>query len=309
MNNRAGSNPASPTNDSHRMKPVPTIASIHDLLERFEAFAFDSYGVLVDGIDPLPGAIQLISHLRQSDVPFVVATNDASKLTTTRVATMRRQGFDVESDNVVTSGSLLRDWAQSHDLTGRKIIATGMGEAVQYVKLASMDPVSLSPSEDDASGLVIAGIQGYEWETALSDIVTLLYRKIDAGVQFHGAVPNPDVLYPDGTERYAIGPGGLAGLIEQALERGFGAKGAPWTFDRLGKPHAPMFNEIKARLPNDAKVAFFGDQLHTDIAGANAAGFASVLTGTGITRWNSPQDFSEVSPDMTPDFLLPSLDN
>ena len=305
--NRAGSNPASPTNDGNSMKPNPTIASIPELLERFDAFAFDSFGVLVDGIDPLPGAIQLIAHLCQADVPFVVATNDASKLTETRTVAMRKQGFDVELENVVTSGSLLRGWAEAHGLTGCKVIATGKGEAVEYVRLAGMEPVALSSKRDDIGGLVIAGIQGYDWETALSDIVTLLYRNIDAGTHIHGAVPNPDVLYPDGTERYAIGPGGLAGLIEQAMERGFGATGTPWTFDRLGKPHAPMFDEIKSRLPVGANVAFFGDQLHTDIAGANAAGFASVLTGTGITRWHSPHDFAEVSRALTPQILLPSL--
>ena len=289
------------------MNPTPTITSIPELLERFDAFAFDSFGVLVDGIDPLPGAVPLIAHLRQADVPFVVATNDASKLTETRTTAMREQGFDVELEHVVTSGSLLRGWAETHGLTGRKVIATGSGEAVEYVKLAGMNPAPLASKQDDIGGLIIAGIQGYDWETALSDIVTLLYRNLDAGTQFRGAVPNPDVLYPDGTERYAIGPGGLAGLIEQAMERGFGVTSTPWTFDRLGKPHAPMFDEIKSRMPNGAKVAFFGDQLHTDIAGANAAGFASVLTGTGITRWHSPHDFAEVPHALLPDFLLPSL--
>ena len=289
------------------MKTLPTIASIEELVDRFDAFAFDSYGVLVDGVNPLPGAIHLLSRLRQIGVPFVVATNDASKLTEARVATMRSQGFDVELADVVSSGSLLRDWAISRQLVGKTVIATGHGDAVEYVRLAGMGPVELGSQEHDAAGLIIAGIQGYDWETALSEIITMLYRHIDAGRRFHGSVPNPDVLYPDGTDRYAIGPGGLAGLIEQALERGFGATGEPWTFDRLGKPHAPMFDEIKARLPAGANVAFFGDQLHTDIAGANAAGLTSVLTGTGITRWQNPHDFISVSDALMPDFLLQSM--
>ena len=288
------------------MSALPAITDIDELVERFDAFGFDSFGVLVDGKDPLPGAAELIDRLGTIGKPFVVATNDASKLPERRVEHMRSQGFDVGMGNVITSGSLLEGWADANGLSGRNVLTTGSGEAVEYVRRAGMVPVGLDSDPADASGLVIAGIQSYDWETALSDIVTILYRQLDAGRCFPGAVPNPDVLYPDGEDRYAIGPGGLAGLIEVALERGFGT-GIPWRFDKLGKPHAPMFDEIKRRLPDDSEVAFFGDQLHTDIRGANAAGFASVLTGTGIVRWDGPADFAEVDAALAPDYLLESL--
>ena len=289
------------------MSIIPALSSIDELVDRFDAFAFDSFGVLVDGIDPLPGAKRLLSRLRKADKPFVVATNDASKMPETRLTTMQSQGFEVEAENLVTSGSLLRGWAESHRLVGQKVIATGSGEPVEYVRIAGMDPVGLSSDAGDARGVIIAGIQGYDWETALSDVLTLMFGRLDTGAPFPGAVPNPDVLYPDGTDRYAIGPGGLAALIELALERGFGTSGNHWQFDRLGKPHSPMFDEIKRRIPEGSRVAFFGDQLHTDIAGANRAGFASVLTGTGIARWESPDDFADVANELVPTFLLPDL--
>ena len=68
-----------------------------------------------------------------------------------------------------------------------------------------------------------------------------------------------------------------------------------------------MFDEINRRLPAGSNVAFIGDQLHTDIQGANAAGFASVLTGTGIARWSSSYDFSGVDAELTPTYLIESL--
>lgn len=288
------------------MSELPTIIDIDGLVERFDAFGFDSFGVLVDGKDPLPGATELIKRLNALGKPFVIATNDASKLPERRVEHMRAQGFDVGMEQVVTSGSLLTGWAAANGLSGCQVLTTGSGEAVEYVRRAGMVPVGLDSDATDASGLVIAGIQGYDWETALSDIVTILYRQLDAGLHFPGAVPNPDVLYPDGMDRYAIGPGGLAELIETALERGFGT-GTPWRFDELGKPHAPMFDEIKRRLPASSEVAFFGDQLHTDIQGANLAGFRSVLTGTGIARWSGPADFAGVDPELTPTYLIKTL--
>ena len=288
------------------MSSLPSISTVDELVERFDAFGFDSFGVLVDGKDPLPGALELVSRLNALGKPFVIATNDASKLTETRVEHMRGQGFDVELENVVTSGSLLEGWAASYDMPGSRVLSTGSGEALEYVWRAGMVPVGLDTDAADASGLIIAGIQGYDWETALADMVTLLYRQLDAGRVFPGAVPNPDVLYPDGVDRYAIGPGGIAGLIEVALERGFGPA-KQWHFDKLGKPYAPMFDEIKRRLPADSDIVFFGDQLHTDIRGANAAGFASALTGTGIARWSSRHDFACVDPELIPAYLIESL--
>lgn len=288
------------------MSSLPSMSTVDELVERYDAFGFDSFGVLVDGKDPLPGAQELVSRLNTLGKPFVVATNDASKLTESRVELMRGQGFDVELENVVTSGSLLEGWAESNALAGSKVLSTGGGEAREYVVRAGMEPVGLGADAADASGLIIAGIQGYDWETALSRMVTVLYLQLDAGRAFPGAVPNPDVLYPDGVGKYAIGPGGLAALIEVALERGFGPV-QRWRFDKLGKPHAPMFDEIKRRLPVGSDVVFFGDQLHTDIQGANLAGFASVLTGTGIARWRSRYDFSGVDAELTPTYLIESL--
>ena len=60
-------------------------------------------------------------------------------------------------------------------------------------------------------------------------------------------VPNPDVLYPDGLDRFSIGPGGIAELIESAVSRRFGDDDAV-KFTKLGKPYSPMFDAIKQRL-------------------------------------------------------------
>ena len=78
-------------------------------------------------------------------------------------------------------------------------------------------------------------------------------------------------------------------------------------FTKLGKPYSPMFDAIKERLKGYERIAFVGDQLHTDIAGANQAGLDSVLIGTGITRWNNADDLSDVPDSMMPKLLLPSM--
>ena len=288
------------------MKIIPEIVSTDYLVENYDAIAFDSYGVLVDGIDPLPGAIEFTDRLSEAGKPWVLATNDASRLTASRVAVMRGQGFDIKEDQVVSAGDLLRRYFEDCDIVGTQCIATGSGDAVEFVRLAGCDPVGLTPNDDVSASLAIAGITGYDWGKATTDMLTLIIRRRDAGNPLHLVVPNPDVLYPDGLDRFSIGPGGLAEMIEMAVSRRFGDDDAV-KFTKLGKPYAPMFDAIKERLTGFERVAFVGDQLHTDIAGANRAGLDSVLIGTGITRWENADDLADVSMEMTPNLLLPSM--
>lgn len=285
---------------------LPAVITVDELVEEFDAIAFDSYGVLVDGVDPLPGAIELTERLSESGKPWVLATNDASRMNPSRLAVMQNQGFPIHDDQIISAGSLLREFFEDRGIAGSPCIATGSGEAVEFVRLAGCDPVPLTSTDDDAASLVIAGITGYDWFEATSEMLTLIFRRMDAGNPLHLAVPNPDVLYPDGGDRFAIGPGGLAEMLEVAASRRFGDDPAI-KFAKLGKPYEPMFNAIKGRLADHGNVAFVGDQLQTDIAGANTAGLGSVLMGTGITSWSSPCDFAGMPESLTPKFLLESM--
>ena len=288
------------------MKTEPSIISIDYLTENCDAIAFDSYGVLVDGIDPLPGAIEFTDHLNRLGKPWLLATNDASRLTDCRVKVMRGQGFGITTDQVISAGSLLGRYFDDLGLIGTHCIATGSGDAVEFVRLAGCEPVTLTPDDDSSKSLALAGITGYDWSAATSDMLTLIIRRMDAGNPLHLVVPNPDVLYPDGLDRFSIGPGGIAELIEAAVSRRFGDDDAV-KFTKLGKPYSPMFDAIKEMLNGYERIAFVGDQLHTDIAGANRAGIDSVLIGTGITRWRRASDLGDVAVSMMPKLLLPSL--
>lgn len=289
------------------MSTAPPIVSVDFLFDRYDAIAFDSYGVLVDGIDPLPGAIELTDRLSAAGKPWLLATNDASRLTASRLEVMQGQGFGIEEDQVISAGSLLRRFFEERGVTGTRCIATGKGDAVEFVRLGGCEPIGLTPDDDISTSLAIAGITGYDWFEATSDMLSLIIRRMDAGNPLHLVVPNPDVLYPDGVNRFSIGPGGLAEMIETAASRCFGDDDAV-KFTKLGKPYAPMFDAIKERLNGYKRVAFVGDQLHTDIAGANRAGLDSVLIRTGITRWNDASDLEDVPQSMMPTLLLPSME-
>jgi ribonucleotide monophosphatase NagD (HAD superfamily) len=74
----------------------------------------------------------------------------------------------------------------------------------------------------------------------------------------------------------------------------------------LGKPYSPIFEEA-IRRAGTSNAVMIGDQLETDILGANTAGIDSAVVSTGINRRKSPGDFEELAEELTPRYILASL--
>ena len=84
---------------------------------------------------------------------------------------------------------------------------------------------------------------------------------------------------------WGITSGCIALMIEAALRLRYPNRDR-LSFARLGKPHAAIFKEA-LRRSGTRNMVMVGDQLETDIRGANAFGIDSVLIDTGITRMNT----------------------
>ncbi|MDP6666507.1 MAG: HAD-IA family hydrolase, partial [Dehalococcoidia bacterium] len=75
---------------------------------------------------------------------------------------------------------------------------------------------------------------------------------------------------------------------------------------KLGKPYLPIFQEAARRAGSD-HVVMIGDQLETDILGANRAGIASAVVTTGINWRTKPGEFEGVPDEQVPGYILASL--
>ena len=136
-------------------------------------------------------------------------------------------------------------------------------------------------------------------EAALSAVV----RAVEAGRRPALVLPNPDLVYPKGGGELGFTAGSMALLIETALARRFPA--LRLRFAHLGKPEPHLFTAGAARLGiAPQQLVMIGDQLETDIAGANAAGVPAALLAGSISRWT---DARRDPPRATPAFLLATL--
>jgi HAD superfamily hydrolase (TIGR01450 family) len=283
---------------------VPTHTNISSLIERYDALFFDSYGVLIDGVDAVPGAFDLVHRMNTEEVNYFIVTNDASASLAARIDKFRVQGFDIPVERIVNSGSLIAGFFEQHDLKQSPTLALGTEDARDYTRSAGGMLVEIDDNlEPD---VVVIGHSGpHDWELTLESLLSLFSRRFTERNPVRLILPNPDFIYPNGPGVYGFGAAAFVDLLEQALVRLHGPHES-LVASKLGKPYSPIFNEA-VRRAGTSDAVMIGDQLETDIRGANSAGIDSAVVTTGINRRIEPEEFEEVADEQTPRYILASL--
>jgi len=264
------------------------------LIARYDVILLDAYGVLVTGSGPLPAARGLLDTIAEQGREMFVVTNDASRLPETIADRLRGFDLPVRADQVITSGSLLAGYFAAHDLRGGRAMVLGPADSVSYVRAAGGQVVPVT-ADGACDVLVVCDESGYPFLPTVDDALSMLYRHFDRGDEVALVLPNPDLIYPKRDGAYGYTSGGAALLLEAGLARRYPARDV--RFERLGKPHRPMFDEARRRA-GSGRMLMIGDQLETDIAGALGAGIDAALVTTGVSKGD------EADASITPTYLL-----
>lgn len=271
-------------------------ARIDDLIDGYDALLLDAYGVLVTAGGALPGAAELIQRLESGPHPYFIVTNDASRLPETIAQRLSNLGLPVSADRILSSGALLTPHFRDYDLAGSTTAVLGPEDSRAYVREAG--GIVVDPWEP-FEVLAICDEHGTPSLEAANEALSSAYAQLDRGITPHLVLPNPDLIAPHGGGRFGFTAGALAMLIEQGLALRYPAR-TELAFHRLGKPEAPLFEEGMRRA-GTRNVVMIGDQLATDIAGANAAGIDSALIAGGVAASELPAAGPQ------PTWLLPPL--
>lgn len=276
------------------MMPSAPFTTIEFLLQRYPLLLLDAYGVLLDDKGTLPGAIELVEQLNRTDHAFRVVTNSASRLPEVFADELHRLGLPIPPERIITSGGILTRYFAAHGLSGSRTIVLGPDNSMELVRRAGGRVVHWS---EEAEVIVIADQAGFPLLEGLNGVVTQLLRRLDRGDSVELLLCNPDLIYPTAGNSYGVTAGGLAHLIEGILQERYPESGHRFT--RLGKPHAPLFTTAIGEWAKEHAI-MIGDQLATDIAGAQRIGIDSALVMSGLARvghHSQPQ----------PTYILPSL--
>lgn len=256
---------------------IPEIA-VAELIDRYSVFLLDAYGVIMRGSAALPGAPELIAELDRRGKRYYVLTNDASALPSTRAERLQGLGLPVGPDRIITSGALLRGHFEANNLGGSRCVVLGPEDSSRYVELAGGRVV---PPTDDFDTIVIGDQSGFPFLETLDALMSALFHKVDRHQDVHLILPNPDLIYPRGEQGYGVASGSVALVLEAALALRYPER-PDLRFVRLGKPHPAIFAEA-LRRSGTMDMVMMGDQLETDIRGANDFGIDSVLVDTGVS--------------------------
>jgi HAD superfamily hydrolase (TIGR01459 family) len=260
------------------------------LMDRYEVLLLDAYGVLVSLDGALPGAPAFIAELNRRGKAYWLLSNTAARLP--EQAAERYQGFGlaIPAERILTAGMLLGPHFRAAGLVGKRCLVLGPEDSVRYVARAGGVPVDLG---EDFEAVVLADQAGFPLLDGLDWLLSRLIAKLDAGEAVALILPNPDLIYPKAAG-YGITAGSLALPLETALRQRY--PGRPdLGFARLGKPHPGLFEEAARRAPRGAMV-MVGDQLETDIRGANAFGIDSALVLGGVSGKDLPAKTSALQP-------------
>lgn len=279
------------------MRGIPEI-TIEEVIARYSVLLLDAYGVLAHSEGALPGAAELISRLNRMGKPYYMLTNDASMLPTSRARRYQGYGLPIPPERIITSGGLLKGYFEANNLKGTRCVVLGPDDSARYVEDAGGLVVGHT---EDFDVFVIGDQGGFPFLETVDSVLSTLFHKLDCKEKPHLVLPNPDLIYPAANHGFGFASGSVALIFEAALGLRYPNR-SDLRFVRLGKPYSAIFEEA-LRRSGTRDMVMIGDQIETDIRGANAFGLDSVLIETGVT---SP-DMSMISEDLRPTYRMRSL--
>ncbi len=223
-------------------------------------YLFDLDGTLYLGKSVIPGALKLISKLRQEKKQIYFFTNNSSRSENDYVVKLNKLGFGAKASEIVMSTHSLIRFLRLRRM--KRIFLLGT-PAMKKMLLRKSFSFSARPQ------VVVVGFDK-----------TLTYKKlqeatrlIESGIPY--VVTHPDLYCPTDKGREPD-CGAIAQMIELVTE--------VKPIAVLGKPHRLMMKEAQARCRAPRRdMILIGDRLSTDIQMADTQGIESLLVLSGET--------------------------
>ncbi|HVD98870.1 MAG TPA: HAD-IIA family hydrolase [Cytophagaceae bacterium] len=244
-------------------------------------FLIDMDGVIYKGKEPIPGAIPFINKLKTDDIPFKFLTNNSQRTSRDVCYKLNALGFQVEVEDIFTCG-----------LATARYLSTIKPEGTAYVigeggLLTELHNHGYSIVEENPDYVVIG-----EGRTIMLEAVDKAVNMVMNGSKLIATNLDPNCPIDGG--KYRAGCGAFVAMIEFAT----GKKAFS-----VGKPSPIMMRMARKALGlTTDETIMIGDTMETDILGAGAMGFTTVLTLSGVTKKDALSNYG-----YAPDFIINSI--
>ena len=237
-----------------------TIKGLKEIYDKYDVFFIDLWGVIHNGIQLYPEAIEVLKNLYKLKRRFVLMSNAPRTSKDVEKFLLNLKMDKIFTKNIFTSGeAALKSLQQS--IYGKKFYHLGPKRDNNLIKGFKKNKTSLKK----ADFILCTGLLDSHEESL--DFYKDLLKNY---TQIKMICANPDLIVHRGLKQeYCAGT--LAAIFQK-----IGGK-----VIYFGKPHPEIY---KFCTNNGEKVLAIGDNIHTDIIGANNMKFDSLFITNGIHK-------------------------
>jgi HAD superfamily hydrolase (TIGR01459 family) len=243
---------------------VEIINGIEDIINKFDTFILDQWGVLHNGGNAFAEAVSALEFLKQHNKKVVILSN-SGRTKTFSYSRLADSGIsrDLYLD-VLTSGDHMR-----HNFKSGKFQHLGTNPLFFTWDNDSsvLEDCGLTNTNiEDASFILCCGVDRGDIEHYMADLELACQRNLEL------VVSNPDLVAMTADGSLKTCPGAIAKVYEEM----------GGTVHWHGKPQLDIYTMCKELVGGWENAIAVGDSMEHDMAGANAASISSLFISSGI---------------------------
>lgn len=247
--------------------------------DAYDTFLIDQWGVLHDGRQPYPGAVDCLQRLVDAGKQVILISNSGRRVLDS-ASRLSRVGVPPACySHLVTSGEIAWRMLASGDgfcgaLAGKRCALFASDDATGF---ANGLPITLSDL-DEADFVLLTGVDDAR---PMADYERMIDTGVRRGIPLVCANPDLARITPAGLKS------GAGAIAAHYAERG-------GVVHYVGKPHRAIYAYCLALAAEQVggRTIAVGDSLHHDIAGGAAAGIDTLLVMNGVHAEVLPNDAS-----------------
>lgn len=227
----------------------------------------DLDGVVYRGDEPIAGAAAAVRWLQDEAMPYLFVTNTTSRPREALVDKLAAFGIDASVDDILAPADAAAAWLSTQNC--RRLLLAVPGATAAAFDAFDTQVLDQAAAPVDA---VVVGDIGAEWT----------FERLNTAFRCLMQKPSPKLIAL-GMTRYWHAPDGLRLDTAPFVAALAHASGVEPTV--LGKPARAFFETALARLGTSAGATWMiGDDIRTDVGGAQRAGLNGILVKTGKYR-------------------------
>ena len=252
----------------HKYRSVWEDAELMERLRRIRHVALDMDGTIYMGMSLFPYTQDFLHGLKEQGIGYSFLTNNPSKSIADYLHKLDALGIRASRDEMYTTALATIDYIKTHHPAARRLFLLGTPSMISEFEAAGFE--SCADSADDVPDVIVAAFD-----------MTLRYERlcraawwIKQGVPY--IATNPDRVCPTDQPTVLVDCGSICACIGHATGR--------HPDITLGKPDVKIIDYALDGIDvrDRSRVLLVGDNLATDIKGANLAGLSAALVTKAV---------------------------